>query len=124
MIRLENGPSTSLLKLFLQITVELHRIVLGHDDGYFFAVRWKVAQDALGHSLEPTLDDAVRDDNTLNERLESLGDIEIAKFKEHVATGQVDWEKTILAGTHPLALRDAAVLWVTLDAETIVKFQR
>ena len=78
MIRLENGPSASLLKLFLQITVELHRIVLGHDDGYFFAVRWEVAQDALGHSLEPALDDAVWHYYALNERLESLGDIEIS----------------------------------------------
>ena len=86
MVGFELRAQATLCQLFLQVAVELQRIVLCHNYAYLLVLRCEVPEYALRHTFESAENKAVRNNDTFDKGFESTAYIVIAEFKLHVAT--------------------------------------
>ena len=65
----------------LEVSVELEGVFLGDNDADLLTLRVEISQNTLCHALKPTLDQSIRHDDILNERLKTAGNVEVAHLE-------------------------------------------
>ena len=90
MVRLELCLEAALRELLLQVSVELERIVLGHDNANFLLFCREITQNALSHALKSAKDESVGNNDSRDEGLEAPTYIEVAQLELHVTSSQIN----------------------------------
>ena len=108
MVRLELCLEAALRQFLLQVSVELERVVLGHDNANFLLLRREIPQNALSHSLKSAKDEAVGNDDARYEGLEAPTYIEVAKLELHIASSQINGRQ---AGLRVALPRVVGAVW-------------